>query len=44
MTQVTITFKVPNLVYKDYESILDEFLNNLDELGVEDIDTTEDEA
>ena len=41
MTKVTITFQVPNLVYKDYEEVLDNFLNELDELGVEDTDVVE---
>ena len=44
MTEVTITFKVPQLVYREYEEILDMFLNELDELGVEDIDTLEEEG
>ena len=41
MTGVTITFSVPNLVYKEYEEVLDMFLNELDELGIEDVDVEE---
>ena len=44
MTEVTITFKVSQLVYREYEEILEMFLNELDELGIEDIDTTEKEG
>lgn len=43
-TEVTITFKVPSFVYNEYEDILQEFINNLAEVGVEDIDTTEKEV
>ena len=41
MTEVTITFKVPHEVYHDYEGLLDEFLNGMEEVGAEDIDVKE---
>ena len=39
-TEVTITFKVENDMYKDYDHIIDEVLNTLDEVAT-DIDVTE---
>ena len=39
-TEVTITFKVENDMYQDYDHIIDEVLNTLDEVAT-DIDVTE---
>ena len=41
MTEVTITFKVPDEAYNEYENILDEFANNLIDAGIRDFDTIE---
>ena len=43
MTKVTITFEVPEESYNEYENILDEFSNNLIDIGIENFDTLEDE-
>ena len=43
MTKVTITFTVDESGYNDYEDILDTFLNDMDTIGVSDIDVTEGE-
>ena len=40
MTEVTITFKVENNMYRDYERVIDDILNTLDEVAT-DIDVTE---
>ena len=42
MTKVTVTFEVPDESYKEYESILDEFANNLIDAGIRNFDTIED--
>ena len=39
--EVTITFNVSDEQYDDYENIIDEFMNNLDQIGVSDIDVHE---
>ena len=39
-TEVTITFKVEDNMYKDYEHSIDDILNTLDEFAV-DIDVME---
>ena len=39
-TEVTITFKVENNMYKDYDGAIDEVLNTLDEVA-EDIEIKE---
>jgi hypothetical protein len=44
MTKVTITFNVSDESYNDYESIIDGILNDLNEVGAEDIDVTEKET
>lgn len=41
--KVTITFNVSDEQYDDYESIIDEFTNNLDEVGISEIDVHEDD-
>ena len=43
MTQVTITFTIDENGYHDYEDILDTFSNDLDTLGVEDLEVKEEE-
>ena len=43
MTKVTITFTVDDNSYNDYEDILDTFSNDLDCLGVDDLEVREDE-
>lgn len=40
MTEVTITFKVENNMYRDYERVIDDVLNTLDDVAT-DIDVTE---
>ena len=40
MTEVTITFKVENNMYRDYERVIDDVLNTLDDVAI-DIDVTE---
>lgn len=40
MTEVTITFKVENNMYRDYERVIDDILNTLDDVAT-DIDVTE---
>ena len=42
--KVTITFNVSDEQYDDYENIIDEFMNSLDQIGVEDIDVHEDDG
>lgn len=39
-TEVTITFKVENNMYRDYDNVIDEVLNILDEVA-EDIEVKE---
>lgn len=39
-TEVTITFRVENNMYRDYDNVIDEVLNTLDEVA-EDIDVKE---
>ena len=39
-TEVTITFKVENNMYRDYERVIDDVLNTLDDVAT-DIDVTE---
>ncbi len=41
MTKVTVTFEVPEESYNEYESILDEFANNLIDVGIRNFDTIE---
>jgi hypothetical protein len=41
MTKVTITFTIDENIYNDYEDILDTFSNDLDCLGVGDLEVTE---
>ena len=41
MTKVTITFEVPDEIYNEYESILDEFANNLIDVVIRNFDTIE---
>ena len=44
MTKVTITFAIDENGYNDYEDILDTFLNDLDTLGVKDVEVMEGEV
>lgn len=44
MTKVTITFTIDKNGYHDYEDILDTFSNDLDTLGVEDLEVKEEEG
>ena len=39
--KVTITFNVSDEQYDDYENIIDEFMNSLDQIGISDIDVHE---
>lgn len=41
MTNVTINFSVPSEFYGQYEGILQEFLNYLDDIRIKDIEVTE---
>ena len=41
MTDVNINFTVQDEIYKQYESILQEFLNYLNDLNITDITVTE---
>lgn len=41
MTDVNINFIVQDEIYDQYESILQEFLNNLNDLNITDIEVTE---
>ena len=41
MTQVTITFSIPDKAYHEYENILDGFTNDIIEIGGTDFDTVE---
>lgn len=43
MTKVTITFTIDETGYNTYEDILDDFLNDLDCLGVDDAEVKEEE-
>ena len=40
-TNITIKFTIQNSNYSDYEEVLQEFLNNLSEIGYDDVDVTE---
>lgn len=42
MTQVTITFNVPDKSYHGYEEIIDGILNDLEEVGATDVEVMED--
>ena len=42
-TKVTITFTVSDIDYHDYENSLDNFLTDLQEIGIEDDEVTEEE-
>ena len=44
MTQITITFDIPKEEYNAYNSIIDNILNDLDEVGAKNIDVMEDEV
>ena len=44
MTKVTITFTVDETGYNTYEDILDDFANELDNIGAEDFEVKEDEV
>ena len=44
MTRVTITFMIDEEGYNDYEDILDTFLNDMDVIGMKDVDVTEEEV
>ena len=44
MTQITITFNIPTEEYNSYNGVIDDILNDLEELGAEDIDVTEEEV
>ena len=43
MTQITITFNIPEEEYNSYNSFIDGILNDLEDMGAEDIDVTEKE-
>ena len=44
MTKVTITFNIDETGYNTYEDILDTFLNDMDNIGVSNIDVIENEV
>ena len=44
MTKVTITFTIDENTYKDYEYIVDAFSNDLDCLGIDDLEIKEEEV
>lgn len=41
MTKITITFDIPEEEYNSYNGFIDNVLNDLEELGAENIDVTE---
>ena len=41
MTKVTITFDVPDKAYKEYEKVLDDFANDIIDIGGKNFDTIE---
>lgn len=44
MTEITVIFKVEDNSYNDYEDIIDTFMNDLRQIGIEDVDVTEKEV
>lgn len=44
MTEITVVFKVEDNSYNDYEDIIDTFMNDLQQIGIEDVDVTEKEV
>lgn len=44
MTEITVVFKVEDNSYNSYEDIIDTFMNDLREIGIEDVDVTEKEV
>lgn len=39
--KVTITFEVSDEQYNEYENIIDEFMNSLDQIGISEVDVHE---
>ena len=44
MTEITVVFKVEDNSYNDYEDIIDTLMNDLQQIGIEDVDVTEKEV
>lgn len=44
MTEITVVFKVEDNSYNDYEDIIDTFMNDLREIGIEDVEVFEREG